>query len=144
MCKPGLGINRKFWFEHLFFLKDTCEQATGFLLQVGLACFQTKVLCKSVDAPGLKKKESHQARKFWRFRFQAGCRPGQSSLLPFHDKLHTFQVPTCFLERKKCGRVQAAKGKLNHFNHAFLFPKDRPVVVVFFAVNTRKSWSSLL
>lgn len=35
--------------------------------------------------------------------FSAGCRPGQSSLLPFHDMLHTFQVPTCFLERKKCG-----------------------------------------
>lgn len=44
--------------------------------------------------------------------FSAGCRPGQSSLLPFHDMLHTLQVPTCCLGRQKCGlRVQVAKDK---------------------------------
>lgn len=56
--------------------------------------------------------------------FSAGCRPEQSSPLPFHDMLHTFQVPTCFLERKKCGLwVQVAKDKQSQFKHAFLFRK---------------------
>lgn len=75
--------------------------------------------------------------------FRAGCRPGQSSLLPLHDRLHTFQVPTCFSEREKCGLgVQVAKdGGVEQAYPCIPFLKIGccVVIVVFFTVNTRKS-----
>ena len=63
--------------------------------------------------------------------FRAGCRPGQSSLLPLRDVVHTFQVSTCFLEREKCGLgVEVAKAEWSQFMQAFLSEKTGCLAVV--------------
>lgn len=123
------------WISRLVFAFSTSSGMPSKILRSGFLLVRSRdssasrprYFVKALDIQGFQRKggrESTGPKPSEGSDFSAGCRPEQSSLLPFHDMLHTLQVPTCFLERKKCGLwVQVAKDKRGQFNHAFLLWK---------------------